>query len=120
MVAVITTAAFHGDVLCRALIVDTGSLLTWATPIGPAGGRGAVDIRPRLTPDVVIRVDPTVVERGIRRIQGGQNMARPVGVTMRMLIETNMADGQLDAEQMSPATANAVIQVGLFGKVLYP
>jgi hypothetical protein len=62
---------------------------------------------------------PSVVERGLYRIQGGQDMDRPEGVTSVMFADIQRAVENLDVEEMGPRTASAILQVGLFGKVVY-
>jgi hypothetical protein len=63
-------------------------------------------------------VDWQVVARGVWRCNGGQ-MARPNGFTEQMSKQLKQAMSDLDADHMDPATASAVIQVGLYREVRY-
>jgi hypothetical protein len=64
-------------------------------------------------------VDWEVVARGVWRVTGGQSMDRPTGFTEEMADQLSRALSDLDPEQLDPATASAVIQVGLYREVRY-
>lgn len=112
-----STAGFHDTIIDRGWQGADG-LAAWSARVVRPGG-SVNEIKALAAPDMILLVSRTVVQRGIYRIQGGQRMERPAGLTQTMLDEVQAADACLDPFKMTPATASAVIQVGLFGKVIY-
>lgn len=109
---------FLDAVVLRSLEPGAGSLATWLGDLRPQPS-GALQGRPRMASCASVLIDRDVVHRGLYRCQGGQ-ADRPEGVSSAAHAEINAADSEQDADLMSPATASILIQVGLFGKVVYP
>lgn len=114
----ISTPTFYRRILTRAEDDGPGNLDSWAKAVGVT--LGGLDICPRQSPDFRTTLNHVVIERGLSKIQGGQRMSRPDGVTDLMFVEIQMAVSDMDPQMMTPATASAIIQVGLFGRVIYP
>lgn len=106
------------DFISKAMFPRQGGLDDWASLIHVT----AVGIRIAACdrPDEARTVDWQVVARGAWRVGGGQVMERPAGVTEEMAAQLTRAMGDMDANELTPATASKVIQVGLYGEVRYP
>jgi hypothetical protein len=78
-----------------------------------------LEIAPHERPSQIEVLDAEVVARGVWRVTGGQSMDRPLGFTEEMANQLSRALSDLDADHLNPATASAIIQVGLFQRVRY-
>lgn len=104
------------DIIARAL-ADEAGLERWA--LVRVRTSDEVSIALRDFPEDGHAINWQVVTRGVWYIRGGQQMDLPAGVMPSMVDQLARALSDLDAELMDPATASAVIQVGLFRQVLY-
>lgn len=121
MTAATLRVHFLQDVIARARLRLEGALHTWAEEEHGQFGMGGFGVRPRAQHRThLLRVSEEVVQRGIWRVQGGQTKELVLGFDADMKAEVIKADTEQDAELMTPATCSALIQVGLFGKVMYP
>lgn len=113
---VMTQDALFVQIIDRALEEGPNNLREWADV---TLHRSDVWVEPRLNPQVGYILTRETVARGVWRITGGQQMNRPDGWTSAEHSELSRALSDLDADHLSPGTASAVIQVGLYGEVRY-
>jgi hypothetical protein len=99
-------------------VVNRAVFGDWAREVARADGE--VLVVPCGLPDDGQVANWQVVQRGVWRMSGGQRTERPAGVTQAMSAQLARALSDMDAEMLTPATAAAVIQVGLYGEVRYP
>lgn len=116
---VMTTPALFTALIDRSLEDDETGLRSWA--VLECNWRGENWIAPAehglYGPDYMLTRD--TVGRGVWRVTGGQQMDLPEGFTAQMADQVKLALSDLDSELVDPATASALIQVGLYGEVRY-
>lgn len=115
----LTTEALMTALLDRALENDETGLRSWAAL--EVNWRGETWVTPAALglygPDYLLTRH--TVGRGVWRTTGGQQMDLPDGFTIEMANQVKRALSDLDSELVDPATASALIQVGLYGEVRY-
>lgn len=115
----LTTQALLTALLDRSLEDDETGLRSWAAL--EVNSRGETWVAPAVHglygPDYLLTRD--IVGRGVWRATGGQQMDLPDGFTVEMADQLKRAMSDLDSDLVDPATASAVIQLGLYGEVRY-
>ena len=115
----VTTEALMTALLDRALEDDQTGLRSWA--VLEVNHRGETWVAPAVHglygPDYLLTRQ--TVSRGVWRATGGQQMGLPNGFTSEMADQVKRALSDLDSALVDPATASALIQVGLYGEVRY-
>lgn len=105
------------DIISCARTLEAGGIDSWAAVVYEAAD--GITLAPDEYPEDGHAINWQIVARGIWRISGGQLMGRPKGVTEDMAAQLARALSDMDADMLTPATASAVIQVGLFQEVRY-
>jgi len=117
MVDPVLHGMFLGDVLLTALIDTEGSLGTWAI-CGSWQTESCLEVAVRQASGVRIHINRQVIERGLARALGCEGSG-PTGLDVDAHSRIVKADAKQDASHLTPAAASMVIQLGVFGRVLY-